>query len=67
VKSTTARVPQRVVDSEGMSRGMKPPESLRLNMEGRDIVTSRFRPRALGRFPPDAPMALPLIRRQYLS
>lgn len=39
VKSTTARVPQRVVNSEGMSRGMKPPESLRLNMEGRDIVT----------------------------
>ena len=39
VKSTTANVPQRVVSSDGMSQGMKPPESLRLNMEGRDIVT----------------------------
>jgi hypothetical protein len=27
------------VDSGGMSGGMKPPASLRLNMDGRDIVT----------------------------
>jgi hypothetical protein len=26
------------VNSQGMSRGMKPPEELRLNLEGRDIV-----------------------------
>jgi hypothetical protein len=31
-------VPQRVT-SEGMSGGMKPPASLRLNLDGRDIVT----------------------------
>ena len=30
--------PQRV-SSEGMSGGMKPPASLRLNLDGRDIIT----------------------------
>ncbi len=32
-------VPERTVDSGGMSRGMKPPASLKLNLDGRDIVT----------------------------
>jgi hypothetical protein len=32
-------VPTRKVASDGMSRGMRPPERLKLNLEGRDIVT----------------------------
>lgn len=39
VPSTAVAAPHRAVGSDGMSRGMKPPESLRLNLEGRDIVT----------------------------
>jgi hypothetical protein len=33
------KAPPSRVDSEGMSGGMKPPASLRLNLDGRDIVT----------------------------
>jgi hypothetical protein len=32
-------VPTEKVNAHGMARGMKPPEELRLNLEGRDIVT----------------------------
>lgn len=41
--ASTRSVPNDVVprhiDSQGMSGGMKPPASLSLNMDGRDIVT----------------------------
>ena len=33
------QIAPRAVDSAGMSGGMKPPTSLSLNMDGRDIVT----------------------------
>ena len=33
------KAPPSRVDSEGMSGGMKPPASLRLNLDGRDIIT----------------------------
>lgn len=36
---STTHVPSGQVGSDGMSGGMKPPASLRLNMDGRDIVT----------------------------
>ena len=40
VHGTPVAAPQRhALSSDGMSGGMKPPESLRLNMDGRDIVT----------------------------
>ena len=39
VRAGQAVVPRRTVSSDGMAGGMKPPESLRLNMDGRDIVT----------------------------
>jgi len=32
-------VPTRALSSDGMSGGMKPPASLKLNMDGRDIIT----------------------------
>jgi hypothetical protein len=32
-------VPTHALSSDGMSGGMKPPASLKLNMDGRDIVT----------------------------
>jgi len=32
-------IPMPEVGSDGMSRGMQPPERLKLNLEGRDIVT----------------------------
>lgn len=32
-------VAPRTVDSQGMSGGMKPPAALRLNLDGRDVVT----------------------------
>lgn len=38
-RAASTTVPHRVVDSGGMSGGMKPPASLSLNMDGRDIVT----------------------------
>jgi len=37
-RSATA-IPARHVDSGGMSGGMKPPSALRLNLDGRDVVT----------------------------
>lgn len=37
--SGSAVAPQHAMTSDGMGGGMKPPESLRLNMDGRDIVT----------------------------
>jgi hypothetical protein len=40
VHGTPASAPQQhALSSDGMGGGMKPPESLRLNMDGRDIVT----------------------------
>ena len=40
VHAAPAAVPQQhALSSDGMGGGMKPPESLRLNMDGRDIVT----------------------------
>jgi hypothetical protein len=37
-KPATA-IPARHLDSAGMSGGMKPPAALRLNLDGRDVVT----------------------------
>jgi hypothetical protein len=40
VRGGGAAAPQQhALSSDGMGGGMKPPESLRLNMDGRDIVT----------------------------
>ena len=39
VTPPVAMLPGSSVSSEGMARGMKPPQELRLNLEGRDIVT----------------------------
>ena len=39
VRGERAVAPQHAMTSDGMGGGMKPPESLRLNMDGRDIVT----------------------------
>lgn len=35
----TNAIPARHLDSAGMSGGMKPPAALRLNLDGRDVVT----------------------------
>src|SRR5256885_2240100 len=39
VRGEAPVAPQHAVSADGMGGGMKPPESLRLNMDGRDIVT----------------------------
>lgn len=39
VRGGSAVAPQHAMTADGMGGGMKPPESLRLNMDGRDIVT----------------------------
>ena len=39
VRGAGAVAPRHEVSADGMGGGMKPPESLRLNMDGRDIVT----------------------------
>ena len=38
-RPAAATAPTQSVSSEGMSKGMKPPASLRINLDGRDIVT----------------------------
>lgn len=38
-KPAKTAIAPRAVDSGGMSGGMKPPASLRLNLDGRDVVT----------------------------